>query len=99
MSGSFSWTTLGFFVGYFVILYILISHIKENHGNIYDSFGGKRVWFSALEQLKFFGFLFGLRYIKLQDNKLTLLAVSTKFILIIATYFIFTQPIYYDVRI
>lgn len=99
MSGSFSWTTLGFFVGYFVILYILISHIKENHGNIYDGFGGKRVWFSALDQLKFFGFLFGLRYIKLQDNKLNLLAASTKIILIIAIYFIFTQPIYYHASI
>ncbi len=95
MSGNFSWITLFFFTSYFAFLYLLVSHIKSVHLDLYESFGGKRIWFSALDQMKFFKFIFAFNYLKVGDRKLTALAISTKMILLCAVYFLFTQPIYF----
>jgi hypothetical protein len=99
MTGSFSWITFSFIVMYFISLYIFIKQLKENHAEIYESFGGKRIWYSAPDQLKFFGFLFGLKYLKLNEKKLTINAILVKLLLVVGAYFIFTRPIYFHAQL
>jgi hypothetical protein len=99
MSGSFSWITLSVMVMYFLALYLLIKNLKLNHSEIYEGFGGKRVWYSAPDQLRFFGFLFGFKYLKLNIPKLTANAILVKALLILGVYFIFTKPIYFHAQL
>lgn len=99
MIGSFSWITLSIIVLYFIALYIFIKDLKENHSDIYKGFGGNRVWYSVPDQLRFCGFLFGLRYLKLNSRKLTVKAILVKILLIVGVYFIFTKPIYFNVQL
>mgnify|MGYP000374228184 CR=1 FL=1 len=95
MTGEFSWATLIIIFLYFVALYSFIKQIKQNHHELYESFGGKKVWYSAPSQLKFFGFLLGFRYLKINDRKLTINAALVKLLLVFSIYFIFTRPIYF----
>jgi hypothetical protein len=99
MSGSFSWVTLAVVAIYFIALYLLIRNLKVNHSEVYEGFGGKRIWYSAANQIKFFGYLFGFKYLKLKKSILTFNALAVKFLLLLGTYFIFTQPIYFHAQL
>ncbi len=78
---------------YFVYLRRLITHIKIQHPEIYDNFGGKRVWYSAPDQLKFFAWLFKQQHNNLNDPALSKLAIVTQLLLVIGVIFMFTAPL------
>ena len=99
MSFAFSWITLGMVVAYFVAFYQLIAHIKSSHPDLHDRFGGRRVWYSLPDQLRFFGFLFGFRYLRFDDRKLVQLSVLTKVLFFVCAYCIITMPIYLQARL
>jgi hypothetical protein len=93
MSYSFSFGWLIVIAIYFFYLRRLITHIKNQHPEIYDSFGGKRVWYSAPDQIKFFGWLFKQKHNNLNDPTLSKLAIVTQLLLIIGVVFMFTAPL------
>jgi len=80
-------------VFYFVYLRFLITHIKNQHSEIYENFGGKRIWYSAPDQLKFFSWLFTQKHKNFNDSKLSKLAVTTQVLFIIAVICLFTAPL------
>ena len=96
MSYSFSYITLGMTLAYFFVAYKLITRIKMIDSELYTEFGEGRVWYSAPDQYRFFGFLFKFRYLKHHDQKIKILAFSTKVLLIGALYCIFTMPIFFS---
>ncbi len=96
---SFSFLTLFVIAAFFFVLSRLVSLLKSEHPEIYEGLGGKRIWYSAPDQLKFFGFLFGLRYRQLESSRLTRLAILSKLLLVVATVFIFTMPIYFQASV
>ncbi len=67
---------------YFISLVVLISELKQNYHSVYKSFGGRRVWFSAPDQIKFFYFLFTLKYLALKSKKVLILSIIIKVLLI-----------------
>ncbi len=78
---------------YFVYLRRLINHIKNQHETLYDSLGGKRFWYSAPDQLRFFGWLFLQRHRTLEDSALSRLAITTQVLLILGMFCIVTMPL------
>ncbi len=93
---AFSWYTLAAIVVYFAFTVAVYRHIRDHHPELHERFGGHRVWFSMPDQLRFFGFLFGFRYLHEHDTTLSILAFLMQVAFVIATYFIFAQPIYYS---
>ena len=88
---SFGWIIAAVF--YFIFLRRLITHIKTEYPEIYDSFGGKRVWYSAPDQIKFFGWLLKQKHNSLQDPKLSKLAIITQLLGFLSVIFLFTMPL------
>jgi hypothetical protein len=92
---AFSWYTLGAMVVYFVLAVAVYRRIRDHHPELYERFGRHRIWFSAPDQLRFFGFLFGCRYVQEHDTTLTILALLMQVACVVAIYLIFAQPIYW----
>jgi hypothetical protein len=93
---AFSWYTLGAIIVYFALAVAVYRHIRAHHPDLHERFGGHRIWFSAPDQLRFFGFLFGFRYFEEHDTTLSILAVLMQIACVVALYLIFAQPIYYS---
>jgi hypothetical protein len=93
---AFSWYTLGAMLVYLACTVAVYRHIRDHHPELHERFGGHRIWFSAPDQLRFFGFLFGFRYFEEHDITLTILALLMQVTFVIAMYLIFAQPIYYS---
>jgi hypothetical protein len=92
MSFSFGWLIV--IDIYFFCLQRLITHIKNRHPEIYDSFfGGKRVWYSASDHIKFLGWLFKQKHNNLNDSTLSELAIVIQLLLIIGVAFMFIAPL------
>jgi hypothetical protein len=93
---AFSWYTLAAIVVYFTLAIVVYRHIRDHHPELHERFGGRRVWFSMPDQLRFFGFLFGFRYFHEHDATLSILASLMYLVGVIAAFLILTQPIYYS---
>ncbi|MEY2485446.1 MAG: hypothetical protein QOH39_1094 [Verrucomicrobiota bacterium] len=91
---AFSWYTLVAIGVYFAFAVAVYRRIRDHHPELHERFGGHRVWFSMPDQLRFFGFLFGFRYLQEHDTTLSILASLMYLLGVIATFFILTQPIY-----
>jgi hypothetical protein len=78
------------------LLWAVYRRIKRNHPQLHEMFGGHRVWFSMPDQLRFFGFLLGFRYLAVHDLTLSILALLMQISGILAAYLIFAQPIYFQ---
>ncbi len=78
---------------YFIYLRRLINHMKEQHEELYESHGGKRFWYSAPDQLRFFGWLFMQRHRNLEDPALSRLAITTQVLLILGVFCMVTMPL------
>ena len=92
---SFSWYTLTAIMVHLALYTALYRYIREHHRELHEEFGGRRVWFSMPEQMRFLGFLFGFRYLHEHDTSLSILAFLTQIVGVVAVYLIFAQPIYY----
>ena len=92
---AFSWYTLTGIVVYFALAVAVYRHIRDHHPELHERFGGHRVWFSMADQLRFFGFLWGFRYVQERDTTLSILAFVMQIAAVITAYLIFAQPIYY----
>jgi hypothetical protein len=90
---AFSWYTLVAIGVYFA--FAVYRHIRDHHPELHERFGGHRVWFSMPDQFRFFGFLFGFRYLREHDTTLSILASLMYLLEVIAAFLILTQPIYY----
>lgn len=88
---SFGWLIVAGI--YFIYLRRLFTHIKTEHPETYEYFGGKRVWHSAPDQLKFFGWLFKQQYRSFNDPTLSKLAIITQLLLLLGVIFMFTAPL------
>jgi glucose-6-phosphate-specific signal transduction histidine kinase len=82
------------FVSYFVLFNRLVNHLKKFHGAVYDDFGGKRIWYSAPDQLKFFKYLFTRQYLGLSDDTLNTQALGVKLLLILWCVLLFVVPLF-----
>jgi hypothetical protein len=92
---AFSWYTLAAIGVYFVFAIAVYRRVRDHHPELHERFGGHRVWFSMPDQLRFFGFLFGFRYLQEHDAILSILASLMYLLGVIAAFLILTQPIYY----
>jgi hypothetical protein len=68
---AFSWYTIGAIVVYFALAVAAYRYIRDHHPELHERFGGHRIWFSAPDQLRFFGFLFGFHYFEEHDTTLS----------------------------
>ncbi|MGI8438478.1 MAG: hypothetical protein ACR2NX_16515 [Chthoniobacterales bacterium] len=93
---SFSWWTFASLVVYFLLATAVYRRIRDRHPGLHERLGGRRALFSASEQLRFCGFLFGLRYFRERDTTLSVLASLMVVTSIITIFLIFTQPIRYS---
>jgi hypothetical protein len=92
---AFSWYTLVAIGVYFAFAIAVYRHIRDHHPDLHERFGGHRFWFSMRDQFRFFGFLFGFRYLQEHDATLSILASLMYLLGVIAAFLILTQPIYY----
>jgi hypothetical protein len=92
----FSWYTLAAMIIYLVFAVAVYRRIRDRHPELHERFGGHRVWFSMPDQLRFFGFLFGFRYLEEHDLTLSLFAFLMQLAAAVALYLAFAQPIYYQ---
>jgi hypothetical protein len=93
---AFSWYTLAAMAVYFVFAVAVYRRIRDRHPDLYERFGRHRIWFSAPDQLRFFGFLFGFRYFEEHDAILCVLALFMQVSLIVTAYLVFARPIYFQ---
>jgi hypothetical protein len=93
---AFSWYTLAAIVVYFVLAIGVYRHIRDHHPELHERFGGHRIWFSAPDQLRFFGFLFGFRYLQEHDTTLSILALLMQLTCVVAIFLIVAHPIYFS---
>jgi hypothetical protein len=93
---AFSWCTLTAMLVYFAFAVAVYRRIRDHHPELHQRFGGHRIWFSAPDQIRFFGFLFGFRYLEEHDTTLTILALLMQVTCVIAIYLLFAQPIYWS---
>ncbi len=93
---AFSWYTLSAMIVYFALAVSVYRRIRDHHHELHERFGGHRVWFSASDQLRFFGFLFGFRYLEEHDATLSILALLMQAACLVTLYLVFAQPIYYS---
>ena len=93
---AFSWYTLVAVVVYFAFAVAVYHRIRDNHPELYERFGRHRIWFSAPDQIRFFGFLFGFRYFQEHDICLSVLALFMQVTMLITVYLLFAQPIYFS---
>lgn len=95
---SFSWWTFASLVVYVMLATAVYRRIRDYHPELHERLGGHRAMFCAPEQLRFCGFLFGLRYFREHDTTLSVLASLMIVSCIIAIFLIFTQPIHYSLH-
>ena len=93
---AFSWYSLASVIVYFIFAVAVYRRIRDRHPDLHERFGCHRVWFSMPDQLHFFGFLFGFRYLEEHDTVLSILALLMQVAGIVTIYLMFAQPIYYS---
>jgi hypothetical protein len=93
MEYAFSWYTLTAVVIYFAVALGVYRYIRMYHPQLHVRFGGRRIWYSASNQMRFLAFLFGFQYFRERDTTLSLLALLMQLTVLTTAYLVFAQPI------